>query len=40
MQISHLIAGMADDALASGSPANNPVIPTAGEIIRLYQEAW
>jgi alcohol dehydrogenase class IV len=31
---------MAVDALASGSPANNPVIPTAEEIIRLYHEAW
>jgi len=34
------LSKMADDALASGSPANNPVVPTAGEIIRLYQEAW
>jgi alcohol dehydrogenase class IV len=34
------LAKMAHDALASGSPANNPVVPTAGEIIRLYQEAW
>ena len=31
---------MASDALASGSPANNPVIPTAPEIIALYQAAW
>lgn len=36
----HALSKMADDALASGSPANNPVIPTAAEIIRLYQEAW
>ena len=31
---------MASDALASGSPANNPVVPTAPEIIKLYREAW
>jgi alcohol dehydrogenase class IV len=31
---------MAHDALASGSPQNNPVVPTVEEIIRLYKEAW
>lgn len=31
---------MADDALASGSPQNNPVVPTAEEIVELYQRAW
>ncbi len=31
---------MADDALASGSPQNNPVVPTTDEIVKLYQEAW
>ncbi len=31
---------MAGDALASGSPQNNPVIPTAAEIVELYREAW
>jgi len=31
---------MADDALASGSPQNNPVVPTVAEIIDLYQRAW
>lgn len=31
---------MATDALASGSPANNPRIATAEEIVRLYHEAW
>jgi alcohol dehydrogenase class IV len=31
---------MASDALASGSPANNPVVPTAPDIINLYREAW
>lgn len=31
---------MAADALASGSPQNNPVVPTAAEIIGLYRAAW
>jgi alcohol dehydrogenase class IV len=31
---------MAADALASGSPQNNPVIPDARQIVRLYEEAW
>jgi len=31
---------MADDALASGSPQNNPVVPTREEIIEIYREAW
>jgi alcohol dehydrogenase len=31
---------MSTDVLASGSPANNPRIPTAAEIIALYGEAW
>jgi alcohol dehydrogenase class IV len=31
---------MANDALASGSPGNNPVVPTAEEIIELYRQAW
>ena len=31
---------MASDALASGSPANNPVVPSAAEIVELYREAW
>lgn len=31
---------MAGDALASGSPQNNPVVPTAEEIVQLYKEAW
>jgi alcohol dehydrogenase len=28
---------MADDAIASGSPANNPRLATKDEIIALYQ---
>jgi alcohol dehydrogenase class IV len=31
---------MADQALASGSPANNPRVPTAEEIVSLYREVW
>jgi len=31
---------MALDALASGSPQNNPVVPTAEQIIELYKQAW
>lgn len=31
---------MALDALASGSPQNNPVVPTDQEIISLYEAAW
>jgi alcohol dehydrogenase class IV len=31
---------MADQALASGSPANNPRVPDKAEIIALYQAVW
>lgn len=31
---------MADQALASGSPANNPKIPSKEEIIELYHDLW
>jgi alcohol dehydrogenase class IV len=31
---------MAADALASGSPANNPRLPSAEEIIELYRQAY
>ena len=34
------LAKMSSDALASGSPANNPVVPTAEEIVALYRAAW
>ncbi|MDE0840795.1 MAG: iron-containing alcohol dehydrogenase [Porticoccaceae bacterium] len=30
----------ADQALASGSPANNPRVPTADEIIEIYKQLW
>jgi len=35
-----LIPKMAADALASGSPQNNPRVPTEEEIHALYREAW
>ncbi len=35
-----LLPVMAEQALASGSPANNPAVPTAAEIVALYQRAW
>ena len=31
---------MAEQALASGSPANNPRVPTKAEIVSLYQVVW
>jgi alcohol dehydrogenase class IV len=31
---------MAAQALASGSPQNNPRVPTADEIAQLYREVW
>jgi alcohol dehydrogenase class IV len=31
---------MASQALASGSPANNPKVPEAAEIVALYQRVW
>jgi alcohol dehydrogenase class IV len=35
-----LTATMAEQALASGSPANNPRVPTAEEIIQLYGKVY
>lgn len=35
-----LVPLMAAQALASGSPANNPRVPDAGEIEALYAQAW
>ncbi|ACV57500.1 iron-containing alcohol dehydrogenase [Alicyclobacillus acidocaldarius] len=31
---------MANDALASGSPANHPVVPSHEEIVQLYRQAY
>ncbi|MBC9175487.1 iron-containing alcohol dehydrogenase [Pseudoroseomonas ludipueritiae] len=35
-----LLELMAEQALASGSPGNNPRVPTAAEIIALYREVY
>jgi alcohol dehydrogenase class IV len=35
-----LLPVMASQALGSGSPANNPRIPTSDEIIELYRRAY
>ena len=34
------MALMAEQALASGSPNNNPIVPDATEIMALYREVW
>ena len=31
---------MASDALESGSPQNNPIVPAAGQIEELFERAW
>ena len=36
----HNLRKMAQDALDSGSPANNPVVPSADEIMELYRAAY
>jgi len=38
-QVEAVAAKMAADALASGSPANNPRVPTEEEIVALYRKA-
>ena len=35
-----LLPTMAEQALASGSPANNPRVPSKQEIVALYREVW
>ncbi len=35
-----LMPTMAEQALASGSPANNPRVPTAQQIIEIYEQLW
>lgn len=35
-----LMPTMAEQALASGSPGNNPKVPDVGEIVALYEAAW
>ncbi|NHN84560.1 iron-containing alcohol dehydrogenase [Acetobacter musti] len=36
----NLLPLMAEQALASGSPANNPRVPTAEEVVALYRRVW
>jgi alcohol dehydrogenase len=31
---------MASDALESGSPQNNPIVPAASQIMELFEMAW
>ncbi|WP_101758370.1 iron-containing alcohol dehydrogenase [Oceanicoccus sp. KOV_DT_Chl] len=35
-----VIVTMAEQALASGSPNNNPLIPQQGQIEQIYQQVW
>jgi alcohol dehydrogenase len=35
-----LLPKMAKDALESGSPQNNPVVPAAEQIVELFEKAW
>ena len=35
-----LLPTMAEQALASGSPGNNPRVPSAEEIVALYRQVW
>jgi alcohol dehydrogenase class IV len=39
-QYEGLLANMAEQALASGSPGNNPKIPVLNDIIALYRKVW
>jgi alcohol dehydrogenase class IV len=39
-QFGHVLDKMAQDALASGSPQNNPIVPSHDEIVGLYRQAW
>ncbi|ENW80984.1 hypothetical protein F909_02275 [Acinetobacter sp. ANC 3929] len=35
-----VVQTMAEQALASGSPSNNPIVPTIKQMINLYQQLW
>lgn len=35
-----LLSTMAEQALASGSPNNNPRVPSADEVIEIYKQLW
>ena len=35
-----ILPKMANDALESGSPQNNPIVPAAEQIVELFEKAW
>jgi alcohol dehydrogenase len=35
-----VVQTMAEQALASGSPSNNPIVPTVEQMVSLYQKLW
>ena len=35
-----VVKTMAEQALASGSPSNNPRVPSIDQMIELYQQLW
>ena len=35
-----VLSKLASDALDSGSPQNNPIVPSLGQIVELYEAAW
>ena len=35
-----LLEAMADQALSSGSPANNPRVPSKAEMVAIYEEIY
>lgn len=35
-----VVQTMAEQALASGSPSNNPIVPTLEQMVSLYQQLW
>lgn len=39
-EFDQVVQVMAEQALASGSPSNNPIVPTVEEMVNLYQQLW
>jgi alcohol dehydrogenase class IV len=39
-EYNELLKNMAEQALASGSPGNNPKVPVLNDIIKLYKKVW
>ena len=35
-----LLSQMAEDCLASGSPGNNPIVPSKEQVVELYRTLW